>query len=180
MMKRHSLAAAVIAAGIPAMVVAMPVAADANSVSTPVTVEITGGSLSISAPATSVDLGSQAATVAGSTINGLLGTVQVLDARGAPAGSGWTATAISTALTPAAGPTIAAALIGYTVGTITQAGTATYAADNPPNLTGVSPVVTATGITGDNSATWDPTINVAVPGGTVPGQYSGSITHSVS
>jgi hypothetical protein len=47
-------------------------------------------------------------------------------------------------------------------------------------LTAVAPAVTATGITGDNSATWTPTINVAVPGGTAAGIYSGTITQSVS
>jgi len=39
--------------------------------------------------------------------------------------------------------------------------------------------VTATGITGDNSATWNPTINVTIPGGTVVGTYSGTITQSI-
>jgi hypothetical protein len=43
----------------------------------------------------------------------------------------------------------------------------------------VAPAVTATGITGDNSATWNPTINVAVPGGMAAGVYSATITHSV-
>ena len=62
---------------------------------------------------------------------------------------------------------------------ITKVGTATFTANNPNNLTGVSPVVTATGITGDNSATWNPTINVAVPGGMAAGTYSATITHSV-
>ncbi len=41
-------------------------------------------------------------------------------------------------------------------------------------------MVTATGITGNNSATWIPTIHVTVPGGTVAGVYTGAITHSVS
>jgi hypothetical protein len=64
-------------------------------------------------------------------------------------------------------------------GTITKVGTATYTANNPASLAGVAPVVTATGITGDNSATWNPTINVAVPGGTAAGTYSATITHSL-
>jgi hypothetical protein len=50
----------------------------------------------------------------------------------------------------------------YSVGTITKVGTATFTANHPGNLTGVSPAVTATGITGDNSAAWNPTISVAV------------------
>ncbi len=179
MMKRYSLAAAAISAGALAFGVATPAAADAAV--TPITVTIVGGVLSISAPVASVNLGSQTDSVAGGTLNGALGAVQVLDARGAPAGSGWIATAISTALTPTlGGPTIAASLIGESAGTIVKVGTATYTANDPAALTGVVPVVTATGITGNNSATWIPTIHVTVPGGTVAGVYTGTITHSVS
>jgi hypothetical protein len=105
--------------------------------------------------------------------------VQVSDARSAPAGSGWVASAISTAFTPPAGPAIAASFVGYTAGAITQVGTATYTANDPADLTGVSPVLTATGITGDNSATWNPMIHVTVAGGMAAGVYSATITHSV-
>jgi hypothetical protein len=103
----------------------------------------------------------------------------VNDARSAAAGSGWIASVISTAFTPPAGPTIGAAAVGYTAGAITKIGTATFTANDPADLTGVSPAVTATGITGDNSATWNPTINVFVAGGKAAGVYSGTITHSV-
>jgi hypothetical protein len=65
------------------------------------------------------------------------------------------------------------------VGSIVQVGTATYTPNDPPNLTGVSPALTATGITGDNSATWTPTITVTAPGGMAAGVYSATITHSV-
>jgi hypothetical protein len=58
-------------------------------------------------------------------------------------------------------------------------GTAVYTANDPGDLTGVSPAVTATAITGDNSATWNPTISVLVPGGMAAGVYSATITHSV-
>ena len=67
-----------------------------------------------------------------------------------------------------------------TAGVITKVGTATFTANNPTNLTGVVPAITATGITGDNSATWNPTINVFVAGGMAAGVYSGTITQSVS
>jgi hypothetical protein len=117
--------------------------------------------------------------VGAGTISGPLGQVQVTDARSAAAGSGWIASAISTALTPPAGPTIGAAEIGYSAGTITKVGTATYTANDRTDLTGVIPVVTATGITGDNSATWNPTIHVTVDGGKAAGVYTGVITHSV-
>jgi hypothetical protein len=131
-------------------------------------------------PTSAGNLGTQADTVGGETISGPLGQVQVNDARDAVAGSGWVATVISTAFTPSAGPALPASAVSYTAGTITQVGTATYTANNPINLTGVVSAVTATGITGDNSATWNPTISVAVPGGFAAGVYSASITHSVS
>lgn len=72
-----------------------------------------------------------------------------------------------------------ASAVGYTVGPIVKVGTATYTANDPADLTGASPAVTATGITGDNSATWNPTINVAVPGGMAANSYLATITHSV-
>jgi hypothetical protein len=143
------------------------------------TITITAGSLSITVPADAGNLSTKAETVAPDTVSGSLGQVQVNDARNAAAGSSWVASVISSAFTPPAGPAIAASFVRYTAGTITKVGTATYTANDPPNLTGVAPAVTATGITGDNSATWNPTISVAVPGGTAAGVYSAIITHSI-
>jgi hypothetical protein len=165
----------VVAVGLLSLGIALPASADTTTAS----VTVTGGTLTISAPAAAGSLGSIANSVSGGTISGTLGQVQVNDARSAAAGSGWVASVISTAFTPSAGPTIAASFVSYTAGTITKVGTATYTANNPGNLTGVSAAVTATGITGDNSATWTPTINVAVPGGVVATTYSAIITHSV-
>lgn len=133
----------------------------------------------ISVPTDAGNLGTRANSVAGGTISGPLGEVQVNDARSAIAGSGWVASAISTAFTPPSGPAIAASAVSYSSGTIAKIGTATYTANEPGNLTGVAPVVTATGITGDNSATWTPTITVAVPGGMAANVYTATITHSV-
>lgn len=144
------------------------------------TVTLEGGGLSISAPVDAGNLGTQSNGVGAITISGQLGQVQVADSRGAPAGSGWTATAISTAFTQTAGPSIGAASVGYTAGVITKVGTATYTANDPADLTGVSAVVTATAITGNNTASWNPTIHVAVTGGMPAGTYLGTITHSVS
>ena len=146
---------------------------------TSATVTVEGGVLAITVPTDAGNLGTRANTVAGGTISGPLGEVQVNDARSAIAGSGWVASVISTAFTPPSGPAIAASAVGYSAGTIVKVGTATYTANNPPDLTGVAPAVTATGITGDNSATWNPTITVAVPGGMAANVYSATITHSV-
>jgi hypothetical protein len=173
-MKNRSLLIATIA-GMLALGIALPASAEPTTA----TITVTGGSLSITVPADAGNLGTRMNTVAGGTISGPLGQVQVNDARSAVAGSGWVASVISTAFTPPAGPAIAASAVGYTAGPITKVGTATYTANNPGNLTGVAPAVTATGITGDNSATWNPTINVAVPGGMAAGVYSATITHSV-
>ena len=158
--------------------IAVPASADTTGGST-ATVTVQGGALSITVPTDAGNLGTRINTVSGGTISGPLGAVQVSDARSAAAGSGWVATVIATAFTPPAGPTIAASAVSYTAGPITKVGTATYTANNPGNLTGVSAAVTATGITGDNRATWNPTINVAIPGGLAAGVYTATITHSV-
>ena len=175
-MKARNLVIAA-AVGTLAVIYASPASADGP---TTATVTIEGGALAITIPTSAGNLGSpRANTVAAGTISGALGVVQVNDARSAIAGSGWVASAISTAFTPPSGPAIPATAVGYTAGTVTKVGTATYVANDPPNLTGVAPVVTATGITGDNSATWNPTINVLVPGGMAAGVYSATVTHSV-
>jgi len=165
------------ALGVLSIGLAQPATAD-SGVST-ATVTVTGGALSITVPVDAGSLGSRVNTVGGGTISGSLGQVQVNDARSAAAGSGWVVTVISTAFTPPSGPTIAASAVGYTAGAFTKTGTATFTANNPPDLTGAVAAVTATGITGDNSATWNPTINVAVPGGMAANVYSATITHSV-
>jgi hypothetical protein len=167
----------VIAAAVGSLAVGF--ASPALAVDTPATFTIIGGALGITAPTAPVGLGERANTVLAGTISGPLGEMQVNDARSAVAGSGWVASAISSAFTPPSGPAIAASAISYNAGTVVKVGTATYVANNPASLTGVSPVVTATGITGDNSATWTPTITIAIPGGALANTYSATITHSV-
>jgi hypothetical protein len=158
---------------------AVPSTAYAASGGTTATITVEGGTLSMSVPTDAGNLGSQSNSVGGEIISGPLGQVEVSDARNAAAGSGWVASVISTAFTSTAGGAIPAGDVSYSAGAITQVGTATYTDDDPPDLTGVSPAVTATGITGDNSAAWNPTLTVAVPGGMAAGVYSGTITQSV-
>jgi hypothetical protein len=149
------------------LILAVAVPASTASGVTTATITVTGGVLAISAPTTAGNLGTRANSVDGGTISGALGQVQVSDARSAAAGSGWVASVIASAFTPPAGP-------------ITKVGTATYTANDPSNLTGVVAAVTATGITGDNSATWNPTITVTLGGGLAAGVYAATITHSVA
>lgn len=175
---RSRILAAVVLAGAFSFVVPVGGASAATGTSS-ATITVVGGSLSITVPTGSVDLGSRTNTVSGGVISGPLGQVQVSDARSAAAGSSWVTSVIASAFTPSAGPAIAASAVGYVAGPITKVGTATYTADDPTGLTGVSPAVTASGITGDNSATWNPTISVTVPGGMAAGVYLATITHSV-
>ncbi|MBA2279924.1 MAG: hypothetical protein H0W25_01620, partial [Acidimicrobiia bacterium] len=67
-------------------------------------------------PTASANLGTRANSVAGGTISGQLGEVQVNDARSAVAGSGWVVSVISTAFTPPSGPAIPAAAVSYAAG----------------------------------------------------------------
>jgi hypothetical protein len=162
-----------------ALVLCLVAASASADEPTTATITVTGGALAITVPADAGNLGTRANTVEGGTISGPLGQVHVDDARSAVAGSGWVASVISTAFTPPSGPAIAASAVSYTAGDIVKVGTATYAANDPQDLTAVVPAVTASGITGDNSAAWNPAITVAVPGGTIANVYSATITHSV-
>jgi hypothetical protein len=157
-----------------ASLVALPAAAD-----TPTTFTLTAGALSISAPTGSISLGSQAVSSSASTISGQLGVVTVTDQRGGA--TSWVASVIVTAFTPTTGPAVTAipaSAVSYDVGTITQSGvTATKPATT--DLTGVSPIVNGTS-TGLSSASWNPTVSVALPANVAPGVYSATITHSVA
>ena len=143
---------------------------------TPATFQLVAGTLSISTPTASVSLGSQVSSVTSSTMSGPLGVVTVSDQRGGT--TTWTASVISTAFTPTAGPADPASNVSYAAGTITASGvvaTAVAGAD----LTGVTTVVTGAS-TGVSSASWNPTISVLVPANFAPGVYAATITYSVA
>lgn len=132
----------------------------------------------MSAPV-SVNLGSGAP---GTTISGALGPVTVTDDRALLSAS-WTVTASSTGWITGSGTgpeTIPASDVGYDPGSITTTGTIT-ATGTPITLSGTAtPVVTGTAGVGDNTATWNPTISVAVPPAALGGVYTGTLTQSVS
>jgi uncharacterized repeat protein (TIGR01451 family) len=144
-----------------------------------VTVPVMAGTLSMSAP-TSANLG---LTGPGGSVSASLGTVQVTDNRGF--GADWTATVSATGFTTGNGTapeTIPASdtLYGIT-GFVSTAGTANFSVVPETTLSGdPQPVVSATNVGGDTSATWNPLINVQVPATAVVGQYTATIVHSVS
>ncbi|ADP81742.1 hypothetical protein [Frankia inefficax] len=167
---------------------ALLTAVPADAATTTVTFTLTGGALTISAPATA-NLGT--AAVGTATLSGSLGAVTVTDARGALLGT-WTASVFSTNFTTGGGTpseTIAATAVNYasltatsTTGTaVFTPGQATVGLAAPlgttaPGLTAFS----ATAIVGNNTATWNPTLVVNIPSAAVAGTYTGTVTHSVA
>ena len=167
-------AAALFLGGAGVLTFAVPAFA-ATAADTPVTVVITAGTLGISAPTASVLLGTTPANATAQTVTAQLGPVLVTDARAGIAG--WVATAGATA--PGGGTGIPPSAMGYTPGDTTVVGTATVTGINLASMATQSTVETATGVSGSNTATWNPSIVVTVPAGAVAGTYSATITHSM-
>ncbi|HUC58430.1 MAG TPA: hypothetical protein VMA95_13585 [Streptosporangiaceae bacterium] len=145
---------------------------------TSVTFAVTTGELTISVP-DSADLGSGAP---GTDIVGDLGTVLVTDDRAA-LNAVWTATASDTNFVTGGGTmpeTILATDVDYATGDVATTGTVTAATTDITMNTTPQDVVDASGVVGDNTASWDPQITVHVPDAAVTGTYTGTITHSVS
>lgn len=147
--------------------------------------QLSGGSLSISAP-TSVVL-SSGTPVGTARITAVLGTVSVSDTRGA-VGGGWTATVSSGDFTTGAGTvneTITKNRISYWSGLATAtSGLATFtpgqvAAAQAVSLSSSRTAFTASAAAGDNGVSWTPTVIVDLPSWAVVGTYTGTITHSV-
>jgi uncharacterized repeat protein (TIGR01451 family) len=144
-----------------------------------VTVGIVGGVLSITAP-TGAALG---AAPPGGTIAGSLGIVQVTDTRGF--GAGWTVSVSSTDFGTGGGSpaeVIPAGDATYGIGGFTaDTGPASFNFIPSVGL-GANPqaVASATNVAGNTGVSWNPEIQLAVPGGAVGGSYSGTIYHSVS
>ena len=144
-----------------------------------VTVAVVAGPLTITVPATA-SLGS---APPGGTLGSGLGTVQVTDDRGF--GADWTATVASTGFATGTGTqaeTIPAADAQYLIAALAEAiGPASF---TPVPVTQLSaspqPVVSATNVSGNTTVSWDPTIQVSVPSTAISGDYTATITHSVS
>lgn len=173
MRKPFAVAAAAIGLGLVAAT-ALPAVAD----DTVVTFTITGGTLTIDAP-TSANLGSVVSAT--TSISGPMGAVTVTDDRGLLDGT-WTATAISTDFTTGgatAPETIPNINVTYSPGSGTHTGTGTFTS-GPGGIINVPRVAfTGTDLVGDNTATWNPTLDITIPDGTVVGVYTGTVTHSV-
>ncbi|WP_062430458.1 hypothetical protein [Herbidospora daliensis] len=158
--------------------------APAHAADTIVTFTITGGALTISAPA-SVNLGN---TAAGATLQGTIGPVTVSDLRGTLLGT-WTASVTSTDFTTGGGTaneTIAKANAAYASGPATStSGVGTFVPGQltvllAQPLSATVTAFTATALIGNNTVTWNPTLRVTIPNSAVVGTYTGTVTHSVA
>lgn len=165
-----------LAVGASAFAIAAPAASAAGTAST---FSLTGGALSISQPATA-NLGS--AATGSLTLSGSLGAVTVTDNRGNLTAT-WTATVGSTDFTTGGGTTyetVANSSIAYTAGLATSSsGVGAFTPGVLANLTAPGTAGSWVG-TGNNSATWNPTIAFTLSASNVAGTYSGTITHSVA
>ncbi|WP_326645201.1 hypothetical protein OG884_12435 [Streptosporangium sp. NBC_01755] len=152
----------------------------ALAVDTTVTFSITATGLTINAPG-SANLGSVASGAA--SISGQIGPVTVTDERATLNGS-WTATVTGTDFTTggATGPeTISNINLSYSPGAATATtGEGTFT-PGPGGIINVPRTAfTGTELTGNNTATWNPTLTVTIPAATVAGTYTGTVTHSVA
>jgi hypothetical protein len=146
---------------------------------TTVNFTLTGGLLSVTVPA-SATLGS-ALTGGVATPSGALGVVTVADGRGGVAA--WTATVTTTSFTSAEniGLPVLPAGVSYAPGSPTAStGIAIFTPGIAGAIGATKAAIVTTGVSGNNSLSWNPTITVAVPASAIVGTYSGTITHSVA
>jgi hypothetical protein len=174
-MRKYVAVLAAAAAGF-AFTIATPALADTTG-DTSATVTLTStGVLSISVPSTFALSG----LVTAASLNGQLGAVQVTDERSADP-TAWTASASATPFTNGT-HTLGAAT--YDPGVVTTTGIPASQITEHTVTLSTSPqgVVTLDGagtFFGNNTASWNPSVTVAVPAGTVTGTYTSTITHSV-
>jgi hypothetical protein len=155
-----------------------PAALGGSDPSTTVTFAVTSGLLTMTAP-TAASLGSGAP---GGTISAPLGTVQVTDNR-ALLNASWTVTASTsnfTTGTATTAETIPASDANYNPGPVATTGTITVTPTDITMSNSPQTVMAASAGNGDNTASWNPTITVVVPAAAVTGNYTATLTHSVS
>lgn len=181
---RKTLALAMTAATTAGLAAFVPAAANAGtSGSTPVTFQVASGSLSITVPTGTATLTAGGLlSVNGTSVTGTLGNTTVTDERGALTHTD-TVTMAASNFTDGSGDTVAALnnATGYS-GAATPTGV-----DVPvPTTTGVAisgaggAILQLTGVVGSGGATYNPTVSVNIPAGTIAGTYTGTVTQTVA
>jgi hypothetical protein len=176
---RRSVLAMSLAAGVACAVPLSTSATAATSGDTPVTLEVVNGELSIEVPNGPVDLGSVPVSTSAQTVSAQLGNVVVTDGRGGTAD--WNVTAHGVDFTGPQNISVSApGSSTYNAPAATTTGTVTVTSHDLSPIYPPGVVQAATGVSGINTATWNPTISIQVPANTLAGNYSSTITHSVS
>jgi len=157
-----------------ATVLVLGLALPASADDTATTFTLTGGELTLSVGANAA-LTDEASGVDANTITGTLGAVTVTDARGGTAG--WVTSAASSTFT-GTGLSVSDG-VAYTNGTVTTTGTSSVDPATGVSITSIQPVATATAVSGNNTATWNPTLDVSMPAGALAGDYTGTVTTSL-
>jgi hypothetical protein len=137
------------------------------------TFTLAGGSLdlTVAADAALTD-GAPGAT----SVSGSLGPVSVSDTRGSIAG--WVVSAASTAFVDGAGSESTGA--SYDSGTATAStGIVTPTSAGATSIGVVAPVAAGTEASGNNTASYTPTLTVALPPSALAGDYTGTVTTSI-
>jgi hypothetical protein len=158
------------------------VAAPATAEDTAVTFELTGGFLEITQAPTAATLTAGALTVGGSTVSGALGSTTVTDERGALLNNA-TVTMSSTAFSNAVTTIPATAVTGYSGVATPDSGTTVPVATTAATavvLGGTGGTILTMESVGTGSASYDPTVSVAIPTDATAGSYSGTITQTAS
>src|SRR5690606_984509 len=106
------------------------------------------------------------------------GAVSVTDERGGTAN--WNVSGASTVFTGAIVGGSSSTSVSYTAGAVATTGTITVADGAETTLTDVADsVVAPTALSGNNTASWTPTLNVTMPAGALADAYSGTVTTSI-
>lgn len=147
-------------------------ASAADSEGTVATFTLAGGELVI----TTADNASLTDGASGDgSVSGPLGEVLVSDDRGDVLG--WVVSASSTAFTDGAGSSSTG--VGYDAGTVDTTGIVDASSLGAAQIASAVPVVEGTDVSGNNTASYDPTLTVALPASALAGDYTGTVTTSV-
>ena len=112
------------------------------------------------------------------SVSGRLGQVTVTDTRAASVN--WSAFASSTPFSTGTGNPTSTGVI-YSTGLVSTTGVITIAPQSNTALNGTpTKVAGPTVVVGNTTASWDPTLTVALPANAIAGTYTGTITTSVS
>ncbi len=148
---------------------------------TTVTFTVTSGALTINAPlGVALVPGTGDSGLPGTSVAGTMGDTVVTDNRAALL-TPWIATVSESPFTTGAGSlaqTISAGAATYDPGTVATTGDIT-ATGSTVTLSGSNQQVVTDAGSGDNTATWDATITLAIPATAVVGDYTGTLTSSV-